>query len=118
MDLNIDYADITIDDADTAPDKWTPSPVSVPEPPAVKVQPKPTLGVYPPPAEKPTQNGPLGIRFDFNLGCRVLLPDGDWKVRLRDLDTGNLLYETAAKAVLVNSRKRYYLRCGIEVLQD
>jgi autotransporter strand-loop-strand O-heptosyltransferase len=116
MDLNIDYADPTTD-IDTAPGKWTPAPVSAPDLPASKIQPKPTLGAYPPPAEKPTQNGPLGIRFDFNLGCRVLLPEGDWKVRLRDLDTGNLLYETDAKAVLVNSRKRYYLRCGIEVLQ-
>ena len=31
---------------------------------------------YPPPAPVPTQEGPRGIRFDFNLGCRITLPAG------------------------------------------
>jgi hypothetical protein len=26
---------------------------------------------YPPPAQLPTQQGPKGLRFDFNDGCRV-----------------------------------------------
>jgi hypothetical protein len=30
---------------------------------------------YPPPAGVPTQQGPKGIRFDFNQGPRVLLPN-------------------------------------------
>ncbi|MFT9095147.1 MAG: autotransporter strand-loop-strand O-heptosyltransferase, partial [Gluconobacter cerinus] len=34
----------------------------------------------------PTQEGPGGIRFDFNDGCRVLLPAGNWHVVLKDLD--------------------------------
>lgn len=70
---------------------------------------------YPPPAAMPTQEGPIGIRYDFNDGCRVVLPEGDWRVRLSDLDTGNILYETAIKAGRINSSKRYYLRCRIEV---
>jgi hypothetical protein len=39
---------------------------------------------YPPPAAVPTQEGPDGIRFDFNNGCRVTIPDGEkpWRVRL------------------------------------
>ena len=46
-------------------------------------------------AEVPTQHGPRGLRFDFNDGCRVMLPEtGDpWRVRLSDLDTGNPLFE-------------------------
>ncbi len=75
-------------------------------------QPKPA---YPPAAAKPTQHGPEGVRFDFNLGCRVSVPPGQWRIKLRDLDTGNILYETEVKEALVSSRKRYYLRCGIEV---
>jgi autotransporter strand-loop-strand O-heptosyltransferase len=62
----------------------------------------------------PTQTGARGIRFDFNDGCRVVLPDGQWHVRLRDLDTGNILYETDIGAGRINSTKRYYLRCRIE----
>lgn len=72
---------------------------------------------YPLPASRPTQFGPLGIRFDFNLGARILLPEGKaWRVRLRDLDTGNILFESASGGAFINSTKRYYLRMSVEVL--
>ena len=45
----------------------------------------------------------------------MLLPEGKWHVRLRDLDTGNILYQTNIGAGRINSTKRYYLRCRIEV---
>jgi autotransporter strand-loop-strand O-heptosyltransferase len=71
---------------------------------------------YPPPAATPTQKGPQGIRFDFNLGARVLVPeDKPWRVRLRDLDTGNIIFESSAGAGFINSTKRYYLRFSVEV---
>jgi autotransporter strand-loop-strand O-heptosyltransferase len=76
---------------------------------------KPVKRAYPPPAAVPTQSGTHGIRFDFNDGCRVVLPEGKWHVRLRDLDTGNILYETDIGAGHINTTKRYYLRCRIEV---
>ena len=65
-----------------------------PEPSAVASKP-----AYPPPAPAPTQSGTDGIRFDFNMGARVLLPwhpEGGplWRVRLRDSDTGNVLFES------------------------
>ena len=51
---------------------------------------------YPLPTEVPTQAGPDGLRFDFNFGARILTPEaaGPWRIRLLDLDTGNVLYET------------------------
>ena len=73
---------------------------------------------YPPPAEQPTQFGPHGIRFDFNHGARVVLPvrtEGKWRVQLRDLDTGNILFQSENKGAFVSSTKRYYVRIGIEV---
>jgi autotransporter strand-loop-strand O-heptosyltransferase len=76
---------------------------------------KPVKRAYPAPASLPTQRGAQGIQFDFNDGCRVVLPEGQWHVRLRDLDTGNILYETDIGAGRINSTKRYYLRCRIEV---
>jgi len=47
-------------------------------------------------AEIPTQQGPKGLRFDFNDGCRVTLPMSDhpWQVKISDLDTGNVVYQT------------------------
>ena len=74
---------------------------------------------YPPPAPVPTQQGPEGIRFDFNLGARVLLPPrrdgGLWRVRLRDLDTGNVLFESESRGAFVSSNKRWFVRFRIEV---
>ena len=80
---------------------------------------KPTKPAYPPPAPTPTQEGPSRIRFDFNLGCRVVVPvqesERSWRVRLRDLDTGNTLFETALKQGFINSSKRWFVRFRIEV---
>jgi autotransporter strand-loop-strand O-heptosyltransferase len=77
----------------------------------------PAKRAYPEPASVPTQLASQGIRFDFNHGCRVVLPDGQWHVRLSDLDTGNTLYETDIGAGHINTTKRYYLRCRVEVWQ-
>ena len=75
---------------------------------------------YPLPTEVPTQAGPDGLRFDFNFGARVLTPEagGPWRIRLLDLDTGNVLYETTIQKGGVTSSKRYYLRARIEVFRD
>jgi autotransporter strand-loop-strand O-heptosyltransferase len=73
---------------------------------------------YSPPATLPTQQGPKGIRFDFNQGARLLLPnraEGKWRVRLRDLDTGNILFQTENQGALVRSSKRFFVRFSVEV---
>lgn len=75
-------------------------------------------GPYPLPAAAPTQPGPEGIRFDFNQGCRVFLPNrlsGLWRIRLRDLNTGNILFESENKGALVSSAKRWFIRFSLEV---
>jgi hypothetical protein len=76
--------------------------------------------LYPTPAESPTQEGPRGIRFDFNNGCRLMLPRAThpWKVQLSDLDTGNVLYQTEMVEGRVNSTKRYYVRFRLEAWQQ
>ena len=73
---------------------------------------------FPPPGETPTQRGPHGIRFDINHGARVVLPnrtEGSWRVRLRDLDTGNILFLSDNKGAFVRSSKRFFVRFGIDV---
>ncbi len=76
---------------------------------------------YPAPAALPTQLGPDGIRFDFNLGARVSLPareHGHWRIRLRDLDSGNILFESTNQGAFVNSAKRWFVRFRLEVWDD
>jgi autotransporter strand-loop-strand O-heptosyltransferase len=67
------------------------------------------------PATTPTQQGGNGIRFDFNDGCRIALPEGDWHVCLRDAETNNVLYETDIKAGVVASSKKYFVPFEIEI---
>ncbi|WP_181440034.1 autotransporter strand-loop-strand O-heptosyltransferase [Paraburkholderia silvatlantica] len=70
------------------------------------------------PAPIPTQAGPRGIRFDFNDGCRVVLPKeskNKWHVRLADVATGNGLFETTLEAGAVASSKKYFVPFSIEI---
>jgi autotransporter strand-loop-strand O-heptosyltransferase len=79
---------------------------------------EPAKAAYPSAASIPTQSGPNGIRFDINLGARVVLPHrthGAWRIRLRDLDTGNILFQSENRGAFVSSAKRFYVRFGIEV---
>ncbi len=72
---------------------------------------------FPAPTDNPTQLGWGGISFDFNDGCRVMVPENGkpWRIRLSDLDTGNILFETTINSGRINSTKRYFLRMRIEV---
>jgi autotransporter strand-loop-strand O-heptosyltransferase len=76
---------------------------------------KPAAGSFPAPAARPTQHGPDGIRFDFNSGARLTVPEGDYRSTLSDLDTGNLLFQSARGGVTINSSKRFFVRFRIEV---
>ena len=86
---------------------------------ALEPPPKPA---YPPPAAVPTQEASHGIRYDFNLGCRVVVPsqEGDkpWRVRLRALGPGPTLFEPTLKQGFINSSKRWFVRFRIEVWDD
>jgi autotransporter strand-loop-strand O-heptosyltransferase len=96
------------------------NPVAVSTLPAAPAPPVTVEGVAPAVAALPTQKGPKGMLFDFNDGCRVVLPESEhpWRIRLSDLDTGNILLETELKAGRVNSTKRYYVRFRLEVWQQ
>ena len=77
---------------------------------------------FPQPPEIATQFDASGVRFDFNDGCRVQAPMGPdvWLVRLFDLDTGNILFQTTPdfRGGSVLSAKKYYVRFRIEAWKD
>jgi autotransporter strand-loop-strand O-heptosyltransferase len=104
-----------------APVSPSPTETAQSAPPAASAQPAPQqAGAYRPPAQIPTQEGPQGIRFDFNLGSRLVVPESEhpWTVRLSDIDTGNIIYETQIKSGGVSSAKRYFVRFRLEVAQQ
>ena len=77
----------------------------------------PSKSCFKPAATVFTQIGPEGIRFDFNDGCRVSVPIGDWRVRIRDFVTGNMLFETSTMVGSVFSSKKFYVPFEVEVWQ-
>ncbi len=87
--------------------------------PAAAAAPDAVTPAYPPAADLPTQHGPRGIRYDFNLGARISLPSGaHWHLRLRDLDSGNILFETHNEGAFVTSSKRFFIRFGLEIWEN
>jgi autotransporter strand-loop-strand O-heptosyltransferase len=72
---------------------------------------------FPLPAVIPTQEAGHGVRFDFNDGCRVVLPEGEWQVTLRDVETGNVLFQTDIGAGTVASGKKYFVPFQVEIAQ-
>ena len=101
-----------------------PAPAGTPAPPAAAsaAEQKPAeKPPFPPPSPVPTQEVPgTTIRYDFNNGARAVLPKAEhpWKVRLTDLDTGNILFETTFEQGTINSSKRYYIRFKLEIFQQ
>lgn len=67
------------------------------------------------PPEQPAIAGPAGIRYDFNDGARVLLPEGSWRVMILDDDSDNILFSCETGAGWVSSAKKYYVRFRIKV---
>jgi len=103
-----------------APPAAVAAPLPVPAAPPAPAAPVSVERLPPAIAEMPTQKGPRGILFDFNDGCRVAVPEAahPWRVRLSDLDTGNVLFDTELKGGRINSTKRYYVRFRLEVWQQ
>ncbi|MCR5504968.1 MAG: autotransporter strand-loop-strand O-heptosyltransferase [Elusimicrobiaceae bacterium] len=63
----------------------------------------------------PTQTGPMGIRYDFNDGARVLLPKGKWHVQIEDAESDNIIFACDADEGWILSTKKYYIPFRIRV---
>ena len=68
-----------------------------------------------PPPAVPTQEGPRGIRYDFNDGARLLLPPGAWHAQIEDDESGNILFACDADGGWVLSAKKYYVPFRLRV---
>ncbi|MBK3780194.1 autotransporter strand-loop-strand O-heptosyltransferase [Paraburkholderia aspalathi] len=80
----------------------------------VRPEPKTDVGCFRPAPEMPTQKGPLGIRYDFNRGARIVVPAGNWRVSIRDADANLTLFATDIKVESgatggAKSAKKYFV---------
>lgn len=69
----------------------------------------------------PTQNAIDGIKFDFNDGLRVVIPQGakPYCIQFYDIESESLLYETTTPqggGCTVSSHKKYFIRFRLRVL--
>lgn len=70
-------------------------------------------------AEIFSQDGPCGVKFDFNDGARIFFPDGEnWKVDIWDLDTKTLIFQHSLQGGTVQTRKRYFVKFLIDIFKN
>lgn len=99
-------------------------------PAQASARPEAKRGSFVDPPSSYTQNGPHGIRFDFNHGCRVSVPGGAWQIEIRDADADRTLFQTSNMNVAngdcgtATSAKKYFVpfeivvrRGGVEVFR-
>ncbi|MCL2700966.1 MAG: autotransporter strand-loop-strand O-heptosyltransferase [Phycisphaerae bacterium] len=106
---------VSADAVDGAKREYDAKPPADAAPAAGAGAPQPADVFHAPPPAVPTQEGPLGIRFDFNDGARVLLPRGQWHVQITDEESGLILFACDADEGWVVSARKYYVRFGIKV---
>ncbi len=101
----------------------TPVPVQEAPPPetvpAKEEQPPQGL-IYGKIPEVPTLEAVEGIRFDFNDGIRVLIPQGkkEYRVQFSDIETGIVLYSAdAGPGAYVTSIKKFFIRFRLEIFR-
>ncbi|MEN4128696.1 hypothetical protein P8971_23565 [Serratia marcescens] len=68
----------------------------------------------------PTQTGPEGsdILFDFNHGCRIFLPPGNWQVKVEDSESGHVFGDTAVQEGMVESQIKYFVPFVFNIYRD
>jgi len=71
--------------------------------------------VFDPPAAPTQETDVPGLRFDFNNGLRVSVPEGDYRVRFIDRDSHLTVYDAKASGVMATSTKRYFVNFRLEV---
>ena len=71
--------------------------------------------VFDPPAAPTQETDVPGLRYDFNNGLRVSVPEGDYRVRFIDRDSHLTVYDAKASGVMATSTKRYFVNFRLEV---
>lgn len=67
--------------------------------------------------DRPRFAGPHGLRYDFNFGCRVMLPSGrgPWRVRIGNHLTGETIVDACEANGLVSSGRYYAIPYRLDV---
>ena len=56
--------------------------------------------------------------MDFNYGARVVVPAGNYHVRLTDIDTDSILYDADVSNAMITSTKKFFINFCVEIWKD
>ena len=59
-----------------------------------------------------------GLRLDFNFGLRLEVPEGNFRVRISDFDTGLIFFDRDISNVRLISVEKYFIRWHVEIFSD
>lgn len=62
-------------------------------------------------------SGLPGIKYDFNYGAQVTVPQGEYRVKLIDRKDCLTVYDAPVSGVMVTSSKKYFVNFRIEVYE-
>lgn len=74
--------------------------------------------VFDPPSNPVMETGIKGIDFDFNLGLRVRVPEGNYRVKFIDRAVHLTVYDVPASGVTATSTKRYFVDWRLEIWEE
>ena len=84
---------------------------------ALQKQPKPVYWEIP---QEPVMEGPDGIRYDFNCGIRVLLPEGNKKYRVifLDQDTDTVMHDAEVTGgTYITGIKKFFINYKLTITE-
>ena len=64
------------------------------------------------------ETGIPGLRLDFNAGCRLRVPEGNFHVRISNNDTEQIFYDMDIQNTILISMEQYFIPWKIEVWLD
>ncbi|MBR5913406.1 MAG: autotransporter strand-loop-strand O-heptosyltransferase [Selenomonadaceae bacterium] len=62
--------------------------------------------------------GLQGVKLDFNFGLRLEVPEGNWRVRIIDFDSGIIFFDKYVSDVRLSSLEFYYIHWKVELFLD
>ncbi len=59
-----------------------------------------------------------GVKLDFNFSLRLEIPEGNWRVRISDFDSGIIFFDKYISEVRLSSLEFYYIHWQVEIFRD
>ena len=59
-----------------------------------------------------------GVNLDFNVGLRLEIPAGNWRVKISDTDSGIVYFNKFISNTRLNSLESYFINWKVEIFRD